>query len=218
MSSRLPLLLVAGFLSIVLLGWWLWPGAREMLQPTRPASQTPRPNEPTPPAAMQRRQAAERPAATPPTAEPSPAVEVAPLNEKKLAEAPEPHGDEHAAAPSGDLELYAERPMSTVPHRVVRGWGAASDDLSRLGLVGAYVIVEPGISDAQLTRLALDIHKYHRDAKALSVRILDSEEAATYDRHIDGGALGEQHEVATVTRDPQLDVNRILVRGKVIDR
>ena len=105
--------------------------------------------------------------------------------------------------------------MSAVPHRVVRGWGA-SEEHSELGLVGAYVIVEPGISNEQLTRLSRDIQKYHRDAKALSVRILDSEEAATYDRHIDGGALGEQHEIATVTRDPAIGVNRILVRGKVV--
>ena len=106
--------------------------------------------------------------------------------------------------------------MSTVPHRVIRGWGA-SDDGSQLGLVGAYVIVEPGISDAQLIKLCRDIHKYHRDAKTLSVRILDSEDAATYDRHIDGGALMNQHEVATVTRDPALGVNGIDVRGKLLE-
>ena len=105
--------------------------------------------------------------------------------------------------------------MSAVPHRVIRGWGAGEDS-GQLGLVGAYVIVEPGISDEQLIQLSRDIREYHRDAKALSVRILDSEEAATYDRHIDGGALKNQHQVATVTRDKTLGVDSIYVRGELV--
>jgi hypothetical protein len=135
----------------------------------------------------------------------------------RAEEAPEAHGDpEPAPAPTADLALYAKRPMSAVPHRVIRGWGA-SGDRSQLGLVGAYVIVEPGISDEQLAKLCRDIQEYHRDAKALSVRILDSEEAATYDRHIDGGALKNEHQVATVTRDPALGVDAVHVRGELVE-
>jgi hypothetical protein len=151
-----------------------------------------------------------------PPAEPSQPVEVAPMDDR-VAEAPEAHADrEHAPAATGDLMLYAKRPMSALPHRVIRGWGA-SDDHSQLGLVGAYVIVEPGISDERLVELCRDIRAYHRDANALSVRILDSEEAATYDRHSDGGAFKNQHQVATVTRDPKLGVDTIQVRGELVE-
>jgi hypothetical protein len=210
MRSRLPLFVV-GLLAIGLIAWGLWPLAQERLQPASPASQPLRADESAPAAAMPR-----TPPAEPPAAEPSAAVDVAPVDEKR-AEAPDPHGDEHAPAPSGDLEHYAKRPMSAVPHRVVRGWGA-SEENSQLGLVGAYVVVEPGISDAQLTQLCKDIQRYHRDAKVLSVRILDSEEAATYDRHIDGGALANRHQVASVKRDPTLGVKdgEILVRNKLV--
>ncbi len=220
MNSRRSLFVAAGLCLLLLLGWWLWPLAQETLEPSSSASETLRAKESTPPAAMPR-----MPAAEPAPAEPDPPLDVAPSDERtaetaeaaEAAEAPEAQGDlEHAASPTGDLEHYAKRPMSAVPHRVLRAWGAG-DEHSQLGLVGAYLVVEPGISDEQLIKLSRDIQKYHRDAKALSVRILDSEEAATYDRHIDGGALGEQHEIATVTRDPTIGVNRIRVRGKDLD-
>ena len=103
--------------------------------------------------------------------------------------------------------------MSDVPHRVVTAWGATGDD-ARLGLVGAFVIVAPGISDAKLTRLAQDIRRYHRSAASVSVQILDSEQAATYDQHVDGGALKERHLVARINLDPSLGVDEIHVRGK----
>jgi hypothetical protein len=211
MRSRL-LLFAMGLLAIGLIAWGLWPLAQERLQPAGPAPHAPRFDEPMPPAAIQR-----MPPAGPPAAEPTQPVDVAPSDER-AAEAPEAQGDlQHAAAPSGDLEHYAKRPLSAVPHRVVRGWGA-SEENSQLGLVGAYVVVDPGISDAQLTQLCRDIQKYHRDAKVLSVRILDSEEAATYDRHIDGGALGNRHVVASVKRDPTLGVKdgEIRVRDKLV--
>jgi len=205
MRSRRPLLLAAGLFAGIALAWWHWPRERESIQPASPVPESLPAGEPTAAAAMQQ---------TPP-AEPSRPADAALLDEREETTS-EAHDDpEHAPAATGDLELYARRPMSAVPHRVIRAWGAG-EDRGQLGLVGAYVIVEPGLSDEQLTQLCRDIQEYHRDAKALSVRILDSEEAATYDRHIDGGALKNQHQVATVTRDPKLDVDAIHVRGELV--
>ena len=115
-----------------------------------------------------------------------------------------------------DLELYAQQPLSTVPHRVLKGWGAGSD-AKVPGVVGVYVIVDPRISTRDLEFLARDIREYHRDADALTVRIVDSEEAATYDRHIDGGALLQRHLVATVHRNARLGVDEIQVRGVSVE-
>ena len=205
MRSRLPLFVAAGLFAVIVLAWWLWPREREWLRHASPASESLRAGEPTPAAAMHQM----------PPAEPSQPVDVAPMDDR-VAEASEAHADrEHAPAATGDLVLYAKRPMSALPHRVIRAWGA-SDDRSHLGLVGAYLIVEPGISDEQLVELCRDIQAYHRDANALSVRILDSEEAATYDRHIDGGAFKNQHQLATVTRDLTLGVDAIHVRGELV--
>jgi hypothetical protein len=147
--------------------------------------------------------------------EPSLPVDVAPVVDPEETAPEAHHDDEHSPARTADLLLYARRPMSAVPHRVIRAWGA-SDDPSHLGLVGVYVIVEPGISDERLIQLCRDIQKYHRDANALSVRILDSEEAATYDRHVDGGALKNQHQVATVSRDPKLGLDEFRVHGELV--
>ncbi len=201
MRSRLLLFVAAVLFAVLVLAWWLWPRERELLRHASPAQETQRTGEPTPPAVTDR---------TPP-AEPSQPVDVAPMDDS-VTEAPEARG-EHAPAATGDLLVYAERPMSAVPHRVIRGWGASGDN-SHLGLVGAYVIVEPGVTDEQLTQLCVDIQEYHRSANAVSVKIFDSEEAATYDRHIDGGELKNRHQVATVTRDSALGLDAIYVRGE----
>jgi hypothetical protein len=120
-----------------------------------------------------------------------------------------------SVAPS-DLELYAREPLSEVPHRVLKGWGAGND-AKIPGVIGVYVIVDPSLSTRDLEFLARDIREYHRDVDALTVRILDSEEAATYDRHIDGGARLERHLVATVHRNERLGIDEIQVRGVSIE-
>jgi len=79
------------------------------------------------------------------------------------------------------------------------------------------VIVEAGIADGELTELARDIRKYHYAANALSVRILDSQRAATYDRHDDGGAFAEAHILGTVNKNTSLGIDRVEIRGKQID-
>ena len=118
--------------------------------------------------------------------------------------------------PTGDIELYQRQPMSAVPHHVVRGWGARGAGKVP-GFVGAVVIVEPGISDESLTQLAKDIRRYHQDAEAVSVRVLDEERAATYDRHSDGGALIARHLVALVNINERLGMDRIKVRGQIVE-
>ena len=106
--------------------------------------------------------------------------------------------------------------MSTVPHRVVRGWGAHGAGQVP-GFVGAIVVVAPSIPDERLVQLARDIRAYHGDAKALSVRILDSERAGLYDRHADGGALLAKHLVGRVSRNVELGMDRITIRGEEIE-
>jgi hypothetical protein len=205
MRSRLPLFAAAGFFAVIVLAWWLWPRERELLRHASPAPENRRAGEPTPPAARHQTPLAER----------SEPVDIAPMDDSP-ADASEAQGDqEHAPAATGDLLTYVERPMSAVPHRVIRGWGA-SDENSHLGLVGAYVIVEPRMTDEQLTQLCVDIQEYHRSANALSVKIFDSEGAATYDRHIDGGELKNRHQVATVTHDSALGLDAIHVRGELV--
>ena len=210
MRARPLLQVAAGLLAATALAWWLWPHGQELLRGANPvseraASESLPADAPAPTAAIQ----GESPA------EPSPPAGVAASNDPGETTA-EAHPDaEHAPAETADLLQYARRPMSAVPHRVVRAWGAGKDP-SQLGLVGAYVIVEPGIGDAQLIQLCRDIQRYHGDAKALSVRILDSEEAASYDLHTDGGAFKQQHQVAAVTRDAKLGVDAIYLRGELV--
>jgi len=133
-------------------------------------------------------------------------------------EAPAPDSDQGEVAedPTGDLELYASRPMSAVPHRVVRAWGARGSG-NPPGAVGAFVVVDPAISDAGLEALIADIRRYHVDATALSVRILDSERAASYDRHSDGGAFAAAHLVGRISRNETLGTDRVEIRGRVED-
>ena len=126
------------------------------------------------------------------------------------------HDHETVEDPTGDLRYYEKYPMSAVPHRVVRGWGARGAGTVS-GSVGAFVVVEPGISDAELEALARDVRAYHHDAKTLSVRFLDSQEAATYDRHSDGGALAAEHLVALVSRNERLEADTIEIRGRAVD-
>jgi len=112
----------------------------------------------------------------------------------------------------GELGLYAARPLSTVPHQVLKAWGADPG-----AGVGLYVIVAPSLPTADLERLARDIREYHGDADSLNVRILDSERAATYDRHLDGGELLQLHLVATVRRNERFGVDSIEIRGVPVD-
>ena len=56
-----------------------------------------------------------------------------------------------------------------------------------------------------------------RSAKALAIRIVDAESAATYDRHSDGGEFLELHLVARVQRNEQLGIDWVEIRGEQLD-
>ncbi len=132
--------------------------------------------------------------------------------------ATDPEGDAHNQAsgdPTGDLAIYREAPMSRVPHVVVRGWGMGRRS-DRQGVVGAFVIVEPGLAKQDLEKLARDIREYHNREYAVSVRILDDEGAATYDRHSDGGALAQRHLLASVVRSEELGVDEIRIGERIL--
>jgi hypothetical protein len=205
MSSFRSFLAGAGAaLAVAGLALWLWPRA------PGPAPEVPG-TAPEPP---------ERPTLAPPgVVGPSVAPEAPPA-----AAVPEPppaaghvhEPDAEAAKPDDDLLLYEREPMSRVPHQVVRAWGA-TEDRQQAGRVGAYVVVDPSISDQELILLARDIRDYHRGATAVTVRILDSEEAAAYDYHEDGGVRRDQHLVGRVQRDTALGVDAIQVRGETIE-
>jgi hypothetical protein len=117
---------------------------------------------------------------------------------------------------TGDLAIYDRKPMSAVPHRVSRAWGL-SDDPGQRKLIGAYLIVEPGISDAELMKLGRDLIDYHRDAKILAVRVYDSEQAASYDRETDGGKLADDHLVARIVNDSVRKQRGMYIRGRWVE-
>jgi hypothetical protein len=115
------------------------------------------------------------------------------------------------------LEKLASKPVSPVPHRVLGAWDEDHAS-SKPGQRRAFVmLVEPGISDAQLEALARDVRLQNADAVILDVRVYDSERAATQSRTIDGGALAFQHLVAEVKKNDRIPLDVIRVRGKRID-
>ena len=195
----------AGLLLGVLAVWWLL--------------SSPAPRGPLPPSAEQTPAAAAT-AAHPPSDGPRSEVASAPesppappagrQDDRLLGVDPEVEG-EGLEAP-GDLDLYVARPLSTVPHQVLKGWGA-----NRGAGVGLYVIVAPGLPTAELERLARDIREYHANADSLNVRVVDSEWAATFDRHLDGGELLRLHLVATVRRNERFGVDSIEIRGVPVE-
>jgi hypothetical protein len=73
--------------------------------------------------------------------------------------------------------------------------------------------VEPSLGTGDLERLLRDALAGSAEADVLTIRIYDSEQAATYDRHRDGGALAESHLVASASRHRQLGVESLRVRG-----
>jgi len=184
-----------GISAFAAFGGWLW--LRELGTAIPPAPESPRADAPTPSL-----QAPEPRAALPPDATPA--------TQPELRGAPARN-----PASSGDLDVYAQRPMSSVAHQVARAWGL-TDDPQQLGFVGAFVVVKPGISNAELAKLCRDIEAYHRNARALGVRVFDSEDAASYDRSSDGGAFAAQHLVARVGRDASLGVDTCVVRGEPV--
>ena len=77
--------------------------------------------------------------------------------------------------------------------------------------------IAPSLPTADLEQLARDIRDYHDDADSLNVRVVDSERAVTFDRHLDGGELLQLHLVATVRRNERFGVDSIEIRGVPVD-
>jgi len=199
----------AGLVGAALAAWLLWPSessrSTSVSEPEVRVSRSVPPSGPVTPNHSAQAEAIDEHA-----------TEAAPEAAERVEEAADPHDHGIAEDPTGDLRYYEKYPMSRIPHRVVRGWGARGAG-SLPGAVGVFVVVDPRISDAELETLARDIRDYHHDADALSVRILDSHEAATYDRHSDGGALAAEHLVALASRNERLEEDVIEVRGRAVE-
>ena len=124
---------------------------------------------------------------------------------------PHEHAVEPGAAPAAEEARAAGAPappFSAVPYQQLRGWQAAEGRT-----LGLDLIVDPRLPTAALEQLARDALRQHAEAEVLAVNVYDSEEAATYDRHSDGGALAERHLVARARRHRALGVESIQVRG-----
>jgi hypothetical protein len=110
----------------------------------------------------------------------------------------------------------AREPLSSVEHRVLRAWGGMPGE--HVGkTVGVVAVVDSHLPTAALERLARDIRERYAGAAILAVRIFDSEEAASYPQHVEGGALARRHLVADVTRNATLEVDTLRIRGIPVD-
>ena len=107
-----------------------------------------------------------------------------------------------------------ENPISPTPHAVIRAWGGGPGGP---GPVGLRIVVDQNLPTVELEVLLRDVRTAYGAADVLSTHVYDSEEAATYDRHIDGGALAALHLVARVVRDTALKVDTIQIRGQAIE-
>ena len=107
------------------------------------------------------------------------------------------------------------KPLSPVPHRVLKAWAASKSGAT--SPVGMTLIVDPSISNDALATLARDIVKNLPDSKLLNVRIYDSEKATTYDWMKDGGAFAGEHLVGQIWVNEQMGVRKVKVRGEEIE-
>jgi hypothetical protein len=115
-----------------------------------------------------------------------------------------------------DEQLAGEK-LSEVPYQTLGAW----DDEEAPGTVGAHralvLLVDPGISDADLEGLARDVYRAHQDADRLDVRIYDRQDAAEDPRLMDAGRYAASHQLAQITRHRGLGVDVIRVRGRVVE-
>lgn len=118
--------------------------------------------------------------------------------------------------PTGDLAHYRASPMSEVPHVVTRGWGLGARS-EQPGAIGAIVVVEPGLDEKSVERLARDIRAYHLREDSVSIRVMDDPAAAIYDRHRDGGLRAEDRLVARIVRNDRLEIDEIHVGERVLE-
>lgn len=152
-----------------------------------------------------------------PTSAPDPAAPdvVVLTTEPRVFEAvlsePREEPEDVDARPAAAMKL-PEAPLSNVPHHLLAAWPQEAQS-GVPAIAGMTVIVDPSLSTAALDHLALDIRERGLGAAIFHARVYDSEEAATYDRHSDGGALAERHQVAVVTRNEPRGLDVVKVRG-----
>jgi hypothetical protein len=108
-------------------------------------------------------------------------------------------------------------PKSRVPHRVLEAWGRDEQGHPK-GPTGFLIVVDPSITNAELTELAKDVLAANQDVESMSVRIYDSEEAlspalvAAQDPKIAEHTIGRIWVNPTSSRfDPR---TRIQIRGE----
>ena len=112
------------------------------------------------------------------------------------------------------MEKLIGAPLSAEPHEVVGAWDG-EDDSPLPGRRRSFVlVVDPGISDAQLEALARDARAAQRDASLLDVRIFDDEAASRRPRMLRAGG---EHLVAEVKRNDAVGLDLIRVRGRRIE-
>jgi len=151
----------------------------------------------------------------PPTVRSAPRA--APDPEARATPPTGPAPAEAAAKPgAAGVDPSEALPLSPIRHRVLRSWGAAPGSGSS-GPRELHLVVEPSLGTGELDQLLRDVVSHHAEADVLTIRIYDSEEAVTYDRHSDGGALAERHLVASMSRHRRLGVESLRVRGVEID-
>jgi hypothetical protein len=141
--------------------------------------------------------------------------------------APVPNPDDadpapEAAAPRvmpqrAELPLAAKlarEPQSAEPHRLLGAWDEDGESPHPGARRAFIVLVDPGVDDATLERLARDIRARNRDAAILDVRIYDDERAALEARALDGGRSARLHLVGEVKANQALALDVMRVRGR----
>jgi hypothetical protein len=212
MKRGRSLILVLSLAALALLATWLWPrtpetrsGRREAAgAPAREAEGTARP--PLAAALPQRPELAPHEIPRPVPARPS----GSPPEAQVGGEAPVGGRESEAL-----ISHLARQPLSEVPHQVLSAWGGVPE--AKGGTVGLVAVVDPHLPTADLERLVRDIREDYAGAAVVSVRIFDSEEAATYPQHLEGSTLARRHLVADLTRNAALDLDTIRIRGILID-
>lgn len=194
----------------------LWLAARAIF-PSAPGTSSPEPEAP----ALANREPGAAPTPTPlePTGEASESAARArePARAGPLLEAEESGaaGDLGDTPSNAELTAWLNRnPLSRQPHEVVRAWGGPPGTRQ---MVGLHVVVDSSLATPALEQLVRDLREAYGAAPIFATHVYDSEEAAVYDRHRDGGALAARHLVARVVRDPSLERDSIQVRGEFVD-
>jgi hypothetical protein len=110
-----------------------------------------------------------------------------------------------------------DRSLSTIPHDVIGAWDDSAAPHT-LGSRRAFIlVVPPDLSDRELADLARDVRDSHLDAEWLTLRVFDSQAAATRPSWTDGGEIRRRHLVAELRRNTAGPGEQLEVRGREVD-